>query len=139
MTAGSLALAVVALVLGYVHIVAIAAIALVLGGLAWILALSTLNSLYQLTLPGWVKARGMSFYLIVFQGGNAVGSAVLGITAEHFGLPTTMLVAGVALALGPLAGLRYRFRPIPPEELMPAGDWPQSFWPPANRRVGRSW
>ena len=27
--------------------------------------------------------------------------------------------------LGPLAGLRYRFRPIPPEELMPAGDWPQ--------------
>ena len=125
LTAGSLALAVVALVLGYVHVAAIAAIALVLAGLAWILALSTLNSLYQLTLPGWVKARGMSFYLIVFQGGNAVGSAVLGITAEHFGLPTTMLVAGVALALGPLAGLRYRFRPIPPEELMPAGDWPQ--------------
>ena len=49
----------------------------------------------------------------------------MGITAEHFGLPTTMLVAGAALALGPLAGLRYRFRPIPPEELMPAGDWPQ--------------
>ena len=53
--------------------------ALILGGLAWILALSSLNSLYQLTLPGWVKARGMSFYLIVFQGGNAVGSAVMGI------------------------------------------------------------
>ncbi len=125
LTAGSLALAAVALVLGYVHVAAVAAIALVLAGLAWILALSTLNSLYQLTLPGWVKARGMSFYLIVFQGGNAVGSAVMGITAEHFGLPTTMLVAGAALALGPLAGLRYRFRPIPPEELMPAGDWPQ--------------
>ena len=59
--------------LGYVHVTGIVAISLVLAGLAWILALSTLNSLYQLTLPGWVKARGMSFYLIVFQGGNAVG------------------------------------------------------------------
>lgn len=49
------------------------------GGLAWILALSTLSSLYQLTLPGWVKARGMAFYLVVFQDGNAVGSAVLGV------------------------------------------------------------
>jgi predicted MFS family arabinose efflux permease len=125
LTGGSLGLAVVALVLGFVHVTAVVAVSLVLGGLGWILALSTLNSLYQLTLPGWVKARGMSFYLIVFQGGNAVGSAVMGITAERIGLSPTMLVAGAALALGPLAGLRYRFQPIPPEDLMPAGDWPQ--------------
>jgi len=30
-----------------------------------------------------------------------------------------------ALGLGPLAGLRWRFQPIPPEDLLPAGDWPQ--------------
>jgi MFS family permease len=124
LTAGSLGLAVVALILAYVHVTAVVAVALVVGGLAWILALSTLNSLYQLTLPGWVKARGMSFYLVVFQGGNAVGSAVLGIAAEHIGLSPTLLVAAVALALGPLAGLRYRFQPIPPQDLLPAGDWP---------------
>jgi MFS family permease len=125
LTGGSLALAGVAFVLGYVHVVAAVAAALVVGGLAWILALSTLNSLYQLSLPGWVKARGMSFYLVVFQGGNAVGSLAMGITAQHLGLSPTMLVAGAALALGPLAGLRYRFQPIPTAELMPAGDWPQ--------------
>ena len=125
MAAGSLGLAAAALVLGFVPITIIAGVALVVGGLGWILALSTLNSLYQLTLPGWVKARGMSFYLVVFQGGNAVGSAVMGVTAEHLGLSPTMLIAGVALALGPLAGLRYRFQSIPPEQLMPAGDWPQ--------------
>ena len=67
----------------------------------------------------------MSFHLVVFQGGNAVGSVAMGITAEHLGLSPTMLVAGVALALGPLAGLRYRFQSIPVSELMPAGDWPQ--------------
>jgi len=124
LTAGSLSLAAVALVLGYVHLVVLAAIALAVGGLAWILALSTLNSLYQLTLPPWVKARGMSFYLIVFQGGNAAGSAVMGVTAQHIGLSPTLLAAAGGLALGPLAGLRYRFQPIPPQQLLPAGDWP---------------
>jgi MFS family permease len=124
LTAGSLALAGVALVLGFVHVTVLVAAALAVGGLAWILALSTLNSLYQLTLPGWVKARGVSFYLIVFQGGNAVGSAVMGISAQHLGLPPTLLAAAAGLALGPLAGLRYRFQVIQPRELLPAGDWP---------------
>ena len=122
---GSLGLAGVALVLGYVHVTAVVALCLVGGGAAWILSLSTLNSLFQLSLPQWVKARGMSFYLIVFQGGGAVGSAVVGITAEHLGLSPTFLIAGVALALGPLAGLHYRFQSIPAKDLVPAGDWPQ--------------
>jgi MFS family permease len=125
LTVSSVGLAGVALVLGYVHIAAVVAAALAVGGLGWILALSTLNSLYQLTLPQWVKARGMSFYLIVFQGGNAVGSAVLGITAERAGLSPTLLIAAAGLALGPLAGLRYRFQQIPPQDLLPAGDWPE--------------
>jgi MFS family permease len=124
LTAGSIALAGVSLILGYVPVTAIVALALVVAGVAWILALSTLNSLYQLTLPQWIKARGMSFYLIVFQGGNAVGSAALGITAEHLGLSPTLLISAAGLALGPLAALRYRFQPIPPEQLLPAGDWP---------------
>jgi len=46
------------------------AVALAVGGAAWILALSTLSSAYQLSLPQWIKARGMSFYLVVFQGGR---------------------------------------------------------------------
>src|SRR6202034_3672632 len=124
LTAGSIGLAGVALILGYVHVTVLVAFSLAAGGLAWILALSTLNSLYQLTLPQWVKARGMSFYLIVFQGGNAVGSAVIGITAEHLGLSPTLLVAAAGLALGPLAGLRYKFQAIPPADLVAAGDWP---------------
>jgi MFS family permease len=136
LSASSVGLAGVALLLGYVPVTAVVALALVVGGLAWILALSTLNSLYQLSLPGWVKARGMSYYLIVFQGGNAVGSAVMGILAERAGLSTTFLVAGVALALGPLAGLRYRFQTIPPEDLLPAGDWPAPQLATADAPLG---
>jgi MFS family permease len=124
LTGGSIGLAGVALVLGYVHVAALVAVALAVAGMAWILALSALNSLYQLTLPQWIKARGMSFYLIVFQGGNAAGSAVLGIAAEHLGLSPTLLVTAVGLALGPLAGLRYRFQVIAPAQLLPAAEWP---------------
>ena len=124
LTAGSIGLAGVALILGFVPVTALAAVALVVAGVAWILALSTLNSLYQLTLPQWIKARGMSFYTIVFQGGNAVGSAVLGVSAQHLGLSATLLVAAAGLALGPLAGLRYRFQVIPPDQFLPGADWP---------------
>lgn len=136
LTAGSFGLALVALVLAYVHVTAIVAISLAVGGVAWILALSTLNSLYQLSLPGWAKARGMSFYLIVFQGGNAVGSAVMGISAERLGLSPTLLAAAGALLLGPLAGLHYRFQPMAPQDLLPAGDWPQPHLAAENQPGG---
>ena len=86
MTAGTLVFAAVTLALAYVRVSALAALALVIGGVAWILVLSTLNSQYQTTLPGWAKARGMSYYLVVFQGGGALGSAVFGILAQDAGL-----------------------------------------------------
>jgi MFS family permease len=87
--------------------------------------LSTLNSLYQLSLPQWVKTRGMSFYLVVFQGGTAFGSALSGVLAQHNGLRVTMAVVAAGLMLGPVAGLRYALHPIGPEGLQPTGDWPE--------------
>jgi MFS family permease len=124
LSTGSVVVGALALVLAYVHVTALVGVALAIGGTAWILALSTLNSVYQSSLPGWVKARGMGFYLIVFQGGNAVGSAVMGLAAGRAGLSPTLLVAAIGLALGPLAGLRFPLKPLKPEELLPAGDWP---------------
>jgi predicted MFS family arabinose efflux permease len=124
LAAGSVGLAAMTLLLAYARVTAVAAVVLVAGGACWVTVLSTLSSLYQLSLPRWVKARGMSFYLIVFQGGNAVGSAVMGLAAERAGLSPTLTIAAAGLALGPLAGLRWRFRPIPPGDLLPAGEVP---------------
>jgi predicted MFS family arabinose efflux permease len=124
LAAGSVAVGGLALVLAYVRVTAIVGVALAVGGTAWILALSTLSSLYQSSLPQWVKARGMGFYLVVFQGGNAIGSAVMGIAAQAAGLSATLLVAAIGLALGPLVGRRFPFRSLAPEDLLPAGDWP---------------
>jgi MFS family permease len=124
LTVGSLAVGGLALVLAYVHVTVLVGVALAVGGMAWILALSTLNSIYQASLPSWVNARGMGFYLIVFQGGTAIGSAAMGIAAGQAGLSPTLLAAAIGLALGPLLGLRAPFEAIAPEELLPAGDWP---------------
>jgi Transmembrane secretion effector len=95
-----------------------------IGGLAWILALSTLNSEYQSTLPNWAKARGMSYYLVIFQGGGALGSAVLGVVAERAGLSTARIAAAIGLAVVAGVGLWFPFRGISPSELLPSGDWP---------------
>jgi MFS family permease len=124
MTSGTLVFAGVILALAYVRASALAGLALVVGGVAWILVLSTLNSQYQSTLPGWAKARGMSYYLMIFQGGGALGSAAFGVIAQNAGLTTALLTAALALALVALAGLRLPFKAIPPHDLLPAGDWP---------------
>ncbi len=124
LTIGTLLFAGVALALAYVAVSTLAALALVLGGVAWILALSTLNSQYQTTLPGWAKARGMSYYLVVFQGGGAIGSAGFGAIAQAAGLTSALLVAAAGLVLVALAGMWLPFKAIPPRDLLPAGDWP---------------
>ena len=41
--------------------------------------------------PPWMRARAISMYLLVLQGGMALGSAAWGALATKFGVPTTML------------------------------------------------
>jgi predicted MFS family arabinose efflux permease len=124
MTAGTMLFAAVTLALAYVRVSALAGLALVVAGVAWIVVLSTLNSQYQSTLPGWAKARGMSYYLVIFQGGGALGSAAFGAIAQSAGLTGALLGAAGGLALVALAGLWLPFKPISPHGLIPAGDWP---------------
>jgi len=51
-------------------------IAMMLGGVAWIAMMASLNSAAQTAVPAWVRARALGIYLIVFQGGLGVGSAL---------------------------------------------------------------
>jgi len=120
----TLTLAAVTVALAYVRDTALAAVVVVVAGFAWILVLSIFNSQYQGTLPGWAKARGMSYYLVVFQGGGALGAAAFGVLAENAGLSSALLIAGVGLALVAGAGAVLPFKAIAPADLLPAGDWP---------------
>jgi MFS family permease len=75
---------------------------LVAGG-AWIAILACLNVAAQTMCPAYVRARALSFYLLVLQGGMAVGATLWGALAKKIGVPDALGVAAVALALGVLA------------------------------------
>ena len=53
-------------------------IALLPVGGSWIAVMSSLNSGLQLALPNWVRARGLAYYLVVFQGAQAIGAVIWG-------------------------------------------------------------
>ena len=77
-------------------------------GTGWIAILACLNVAAQTMSPPWMRARALSMYLLVLQGGMALGSAAWGALATKYGVPTTMLCSGAALVLGLVTVRRYR-------------------------------
>lgn len=103
------------LVLAFVQNVPAVLFALLAGGFAWTCTTSTLNIAVQLSVPGWVQARVLGSYQMVFQGGMAVGSALWGLVAEQTSAAFALSVcAGALLIIQLIAG---RFR-------LPEGDMP---------------
>jgi MFS family permease len=87
------------------------AVFMVVGGFAWIASLSILNAALQLTLPAWVRARGLSMYLLIFMGGQALGSLAWGLLAGAIGDAWTLAAAAALLGL---AGASVAVRPLRP-------------------------
>ena len=81
---------------------------LFVSGVAWIGILSCLNVVAQTMSPPGMRARALSMYILVLQGGMAVGSAAWGALASRFGVPDALLGSAVALALGVFAVRHYR-------------------------------
>ena len=74
-------------------------------GAAWIGILACLNTAAQTMSPPWVRARALSMYLLVLQGGMAIGSTMWGALATRVGLPNALLCSALALVAG-LATIR---------------------------------
>ncbi|MEU4568834.1 MFS transporter [Micromonospora sp. NPDC023956] len=74
-------------------------VALVPAGLAWMTVLSSVNAAMQLFLPGWVRARGLSVYQMVFAGGQALGALAWGALGALAGLEAALVAAGVTMAV----------------------------------------
>lgn len=106
---------------------------LIAGGFAWTCTMSTLNVSVQLNAPGWVQARALGMYQMVFQGGLALGSILWGYVAEHssvkvalcssaalmvVSLPVTLRLHVLRGALPDLSPYQFK-RPVPHLELEP--------------------
>jgi predicted MFS family arabinose efflux permease len=93
-------------------------------GSAWIAVMSSLNSGLQLTLPSWVRARGLAYYLVVFQGAQALGGVLWGAVADATSVTVALLVAAAVLAVGAVAGLRTPMPDTTKLDRTPSTHWP---------------
>ena len=80
--------------------VALTLLALLPAGVAWIAIISTINAALQLFLPVWVRARGLSVYLTVLFGGQAIGALAWGAIAAPIGVVATFLIAAAVMLAG---------------------------------------
>jgi len=80
-------------------------------GVAWLQILACLNVSAQTMCPSHMRARAISMYLLVLQGGMAGGAALWGEIAERFGVARSLSYAALGLVVGILATLWFRLHP----------------------------
>jgi len=121
----SVLFAVTALVLAGVHQFGVAVFVMIAAGAAWIVAAASLNLAVQTAVPSWVRARAIALYLLVFQGGMAIGSLVWGAIAERFGVCAALFTAAGGLTAGLAASVRFRLDGSESLDLTPSAHWPE--------------
>jgi branched-subunit amino acid transport protein len=102
----------------------VALIASLLAGACWIAAISTFNVSAQLSLPDWVRGRGLAIYVTVFFGALTVGSALWGEIAAHLGLPMAQFVAAIVALAGIPLTRRAHLQTAERLDLTPSMHWP---------------
>jgi MFS family permease len=93
---------------GQVHIFEWLCLVLFTAGAAWIGILACFNVVAQTMCPSWMRARALSMYLLVLQGGMAVGSAIWGELAAKQGVPVALAWSAVAMVVGLTTIRRHR-------------------------------
>src|SRR2546425_8788530 len=109
LVAGASALyALAALALAHVQNLALLMAAMLATGAAWISILSALQVSAQLTLPEWVRARGLAAFIVVFMGGMGLGSVLWGQVATAIGIPSALTAAAAGMVAA--IALTWRFK-----------------------------
>ncbi|MBX7435232.1 MFS transporter [Mycobacterium sp. Y57] len=126
LTIGAVGFAGATAVLALVHSFVVVLLALIVGGAAWLLSLSTLNASMQLSLPAWVRARGLSVYQLIFMGGQALGSLVWGLLAGATSTVTSLLVGAALLVVCALSSVWWPLHAKTGAlDLTPSSHWPE--------------
>ena len=117
-------LASVLVILGFVRDFNILSIAMLLGGIGWILIISTLHFSMSISVPKWVGPRGLAFYLLLFQTSTTIGSIVWGLVTSYLGIHYAFLLAAIGMIMGLITGLKYKLTADLDIENEPSKHWP---------------
>jgi MFS family permease len=93
---------------GQVHVFEQLCLVLFTAGAAWIGILACFNVVAQTMCPSWMRARALSMYLLVLQGGMAIGSGIWGELAARKGVPAALAWSAVAMVVGLTTIRRHR-------------------------------
>jgi MFS family permease len=95
------------------HSISVLGTVLLIAGGAWIAFISLVSALVQTLAPDWARARILAVFLLIFQGGLAIGSAFWGALAARAGIETVFAIAGVSTIASAALGFVARFPNVP--------------------------
>lgn len=101
--------------------------AMFIGGLTWVTILTAFNVTVQKASPGWIKARALSFYLLVIYGSLGLGSMTWGWIAGIFGIPKALFVAAIGMVVGLTTENWFRLSSGDHIETTPSMHWPMPY------------
>jgi MFS family permease len=122
--AGTLGTALSLLLLGVARHPALGLAACMIAGISWIAVLASLNVSVQVSLPDWVRGRGLAMFVTVFFGAMTAGSALWGQLGSVLGLPTAHFTAAVGAILGIAVTWRWKLQSGTGVDLAPSMHWP---------------
>jgi len=113
-----------ALALAHLQNIGLLVLAMLATGVAWISILSALQVAAQLTLPAWVRARGLAAFVVVLMGGMALGSILWGQVATRIGIPAALTSAAIGMVLASALTWKFKLGEHDALDFTPTMDWP---------------
>ncbi len=94
--------------LPFIHNFLFACITMFFAGLVWIMVNAALNAGVLTSVPAWVRARAIAFFLLTFQGCLAGGSLFWGTFASYTSMPIALLTASALLVVGTICSAPFK-------------------------------
>ncbi len=92
---------------------------MVLSGMSWFSVGNSLSTASQLSLPNWIRARGMSFYQMSLMGGSALGAFVWGKLTNSTDVTTGVVASAIFGIIALFLIRKYRIYDHEAEDLSP--------------------
>jgi MFS family permease len=121
---GTLGTAISLILLGFARGSPLGLAACLITGMSWIAVLATLNVSVQVSLPDWVRGRGLAMFVTVFFGAMTAGSALWGQLASALGLPIALFAAAAGVVAGIALTWRWKLQSGAGVDLAPSMHWP---------------
>jgi MFS family permease len=117
--------AVTTALLAWLGTLAVLCAIMVAAGVGWIALMSVFTVDAQVSVPAWVRARGIGTYQLAAQGALAVGSAAWGAVAGQVGTPLALVLSALGLIIGLASAPRWRLAEAEGADLTPSMHWPE--------------